>query len=87
MSLIVKHLSMAKLKENTMNVERADFYTNYRNRFDHSLTQKQVDGYEAIFNYWDGSSLNDFRWLAYALATAYHETGRRIEPVREGFTV
>lgn len=25
------------------------------------------------------------RWLAYALATVYHETGTRMEPVREGF--
>ena len=31
------------------------------------------------------SNLTDNRWLAYALATAFHETGEYLQPVREGF--
>jgi len=46
---------------------------------------KQRAGFDAIFAYWADSALNDERWLAYALATAWHETGTRMEPVREGF--
>lgn len=70
-----------------MAIDRAKFYdTNHFRRFFHSvLSQPQVDGYEAIFDYWDSSGLSDLRWLAYVLATAYHETGRLIQPVREGF--
>lgn len=66
-------------------INRLEFYRSYRRRFRKKITQKQVDGYEAIFNYWDLYKLRNIRWLAYVLATAYHETGRRMEPVREGF--
>lgn len=68
-----------------MPVDRASFYVKCRSNFNRDFTDAQKKGYEAIFNYWDPSPLNDFRWLAYALATAHHETGGRIEPVREGF--
>ena len=68
-----------------MKINRPAFYQGYRSRFVNRLTQTQVNGYEAIFDYWEGSTLHDERWLAYILATAYHETGARIEPVREGF--
>lgn len=66
-------------------INREEFYKRYRIYFAPELNQSQVDGYEAIFNYWDLYQLRNIRWLAYVLATAYHETGRRIEPVREGF--
>ncbi|UBF26694.1 peptidoglycan-binding protein [Kovacikia minuta CCNUW1] len=68
-------------------VDRKSFFTKYRatTQFSSTLNQKQVEGYDAIFDYWENSTLNDLRWLAYALATAYHETGETIEPVREGF--
>jgi len=68
-----------------MTINRKKFFDSYRIQFQPTLTQIQVDGYNAILNYWDNSSLSDLRWLAYALATAYHETGELIEPVREGF--
>lgn len=69
-----------------MSIDRKAFYDKYRTLFHSRLTQTQVNGYEAIFDYWDSSNLTDLRWLAYVLATAYHETGELIEPVREGFT-
>lgn len=68
-----------------MSIDRKKFFDNYRVQFHPTLTQSQVDGYEAILNYWETASLQDLRWLAYILATAYHETGELIEPVREGF--
>lgn len=68
-----------------MSINRKKFFDNYRVQFHPTLTQPQVDGYEAILNYWETASLQDLRWLAYVLATAYHETGELIEPVREGF--
>lgn len=68
-----------------MAINRKKFYDSYRVYFQPTLTQKQVDGYNAILDYWEQASLQDTRWLAYALATAYHETGGLIEPVREGF--
>lgn len=68
-------------------VDRKAFFTRYRSltSFSPKLDQAQVAGYDAIFDYWENSTLNDLRWLAYVLATAYHETGATIEPVREGF--
>jgi hypothetical protein len=68
-----------------MKVNRSEFFTAYRVRFQNRLSQSQVNGYEAIFDYWDASTLHDLRWLAYALATAYHETGSQMQAVREGF--
>lgn len=46
------------------------------------LTQMQVEGCEAVIAAWTGT---DDRQLAYILATAFHETGGKMQPVREGF--
>ncbi|MEM1397082.1 MAG: glycoside hydrolase family 19 protein [Pseudomonadota bacterium] len=41
-------------------------------------------GTDAIIGYWnDDPRLIDKRWLAYILATSYHETATRMAPVRE----
>ncbi|HZZ63824.1 MAG TPA: hypothetical protein VFE63_22115 [Roseiarcus sp.] len=45
--------------------------------------QSQVDGVNAILDAWSASPITDWRWIAYALATAYHETGRAMQPVAE----
>ncbi|MBN8294788.1 hypothetical protein JI664_22650 [Rhodobacter sp. NTK016B] len=49
------------------------------------LSQAQVDGINGILAAFD--QVGDARraTLAYALATAFHETGQRMVPVREGF--
>jgi hypothetical protein len=65
-------------------VDRAKFFTAFRPQFG-ALSESQVQGYDAVFDYWDKSNLTDNRWLAYALATAFHETGEYLQPVREGF--
>lgn len=49
------------------------------------LTQSQIDGINAIVDTFNHLGLTDPRWLAYMLATAFHETGGRMQPVREGF--
>lgn len=50
-----------------------------------SYTQEQVDGINGIIEAFREVGDGDIDTLAYALATAYHETGRRMAPVREGF--
>ncbi len=65
-------------------VNRAKFFSAFRTQF-RDPNKSQVQGYDAIFDYWDKSNLTDNRWLAYALATAFHETGENLQPVREGF--
>jgi putative chitinase len=52
--------------------------------FDSSLSQRQVAGISAILTEWDRtSSGGDLRQLAYMLATTHHETGRKMQPIRE----
>lgn len=52
--------------------------------FDGRLRQDQVDGLSNILDYWDARhAARDDRWLAYALATAHHETDRTMRPVPE----
>lgn len=53
--------------------------------FSGSLTQKQVDGFEAILDEWEASTYSDIRWLAYLLATTHHETNKTFQPVREAY--
>lgn len=48
--------------------------------------QAQVDGISAFLDKWEGDMPDaDDRWLAYMLATAHHETGQKMQPVREAF--
>ena len=49
-----------------------------------SFTQSQVDGLNALLDVWDEYySDHDLAFCAYCLATSYHETARRMRPVRE----
>lgn len=51
-----------------------------------AISQSQRDGLTAILDKWQLVSPNaDDRWLAYMLGTAHHETGARMQPVRETF--
>jgi predicted chitinase len=50
------------------------------------LHQEQVDGCNAILAAWEAvSDVIDPRWIAYALATAFKETNRTMQPVREAY--
>lgn len=55
------------------------------NCFGGRLSQGQVDGLGHILKGCARHNVTDLRWMAYILATAFHETGRRMQPVREGF--
>jgi putative chitinase len=54
-----------------------------RSPFDGRLSQGQVDGLSRLLAAWEASGYRDLRWLAYILATAFHETGRKMQPVEE----
>ena len=66
-------------------MNRKTFYDKVRaSVFGGFLEQAQVDGMERILNEWERRGLRDTRWLAYMLATVRHETGAKMQPVREG---
>jgi len=66
-------------------MDRKIFFDKIRNSLFHgSMSQKQVDGMSSILDEWDlGYSGDDHRWLAYALATTYHETAHTMQPIHE----
>jgi hypothetical protein len=55
--------------------------------FSGALEQVHVDGQSVILAVWDyqagGTPMNDLRWLAYMLATVFHETAQRMWPITE----
>lgn len=51
--------------------------------FSGQLTQRQIEGISFKLDAWDRSGLTDIRWLAYMLATSYHETARTMQPIEE----
>jgi putative chitinase len=54
--------------------------------FDGSMTQGQVDGTNSILDAWAKfAPTSDPRFVAYALATAFHETAATMQPVREAY--
>lgn len=70
-------------------MDRPRFYVALRARtsgvFGTSLSQAQVNGLEVILDAGQSASL-PLKHLAYILATAYHETGGRMQPVTENLT-
>lgn len=68
-----------------MSINRSFFFdhlgsTLYRK----GLRDAQLEGHERILDYWERRHAEkDDRWLAYVLATAYHETGMAMQPVLE----
>jgi len=55
--------------------------------FSGSMTQQQVDGQCVLIGLWNyqatGTPMSDLRWLAYMLATVYHECATKMWPVTE----
>jgi putative chitinase len=64
-------------------VKQSTFYLKIQPLFNGSLSPAQRQGIEFIMAEWDERHLIDLRWLAYILATAFHETGRKMQPVEE----
>jgi Chitinase class I len=61
------------------------FFSTIRKTLFKRLSQSQVDGINGILQAMNQVGDGDKDTLAYALATAYHETGSKMVPVREGF--
>lgn len=52
--------------------------------FEGEMRQSQVDGCNVILDTWEKNRpASDRRHIAYTLATAYHETARTMQPIRE----
>ena len=70
-----------------MTIDRAIFFRGVRQTlFSGLLRQHQVEGMTALLDLWEARlPASDPRWLAYMLATAHHETGATMQPVRETF--
>ena len=68
-----------------MPINRKFFFDRVRlHLYKHGLDQEAVDGHTAILDRWEKTlPKEDDRWLAYMLATVYHETDRRMQPVEE----
>lgn len=65
-------------------MDRAAFFAAVRlSLFDGKLSAEQVKGMEATIDAFERQGLTDTRWLAYMLATAYHETGRTMAAILE----
>lgn len=63
---------------------RKPFFDSVRKSlFKGKLSSKQVKGMNFILDQWNETGFTDFRWLAYALATAYHETAFTMQPIKE----
>ena len=69
-------------------INRAIYFDSVRDSlFSGALEQVHVDGQSVILAVWDyqagGTPMSDLRWLAYMLATTYHETAQRMWQVTE----
>src|SRR6185369_17838528 len=65
-------------------IDRSKFFNRVRVHPFNGMTQKQVDGCNAILDCWEhGTGLTDVRWLAYMLATTFWETARTMQPIEE----
>lgn len=65
-------------------IDRKYFFDKVRpSLFAGAMSHGQVYGMEAILREWEAQQLTDLRWLAYILATTYHETAKTMQPVAE----
>jgi hypothetical protein len=66
-------------------IDRRFFFSQVRGAlFADDLHSSQVNGLNALLDGWETKyAEKDKRWLAYALATAYHETAKTMQPIEE----
>ncbi len=51
--------------------------------FNGKISTKQFEGLDNIIKGFKAKDLSDKRWLAYMLATVYHETAKTMQPIEE----
>lgn len=65
-------------------IDRKKFFNGIRQSpFAGKLNQDQVEGCNLILNEWERRKLNDWRFLAYILATTKWETDHTMQPIKE----
>jgi putative chitinase len=65
-------------------IDKAKFFKRSRELLFSKLNQDQVEGTEAILDAWEKwAPASDLRFIAYSLATTYHETARTMQPIEE----
>lgn len=65
-------------------IDRFKFFSSVRpSIFGGKMLEKQVQGCNVILAEWEAQQLTDLRWLAYMLATTYHETAGTMQPIEE----
>lgn len=64
-------------------MDRKVFFDKVRALVFRRMDQGQVKGMTAILSYWETTKLTDLRYLAYMLATTYHETAHTMQPISE----
>lgn len=65
-------------------IDKKKFFASIRTSlFSGKLTISQVKGMLTIINEWEARKLNNICWLAYMLATTFHETARTMQPIEE----
>lgn len=65
-----------------MIAEASAFFADWRKGFG-PISQKEVDGINALLSEMEGLGWPDKRWWAYVLATAWHETAGTMQPIPE----
>lgn len=69
-----------------MKFNRKKFFDGFREKIDSSIEPEQVDGLEFLLGEMESDPFwKDVRHIAYALATAGHETAWSFQPVEEGY--
>mgnify|MGYP000597212840 CR=1 FL=1 len=63
-------------------IDRKHFFDTLKKSLVNSFTASQVEGFTAILDEYDSKSF-DKRYLAYMLATVYHETAKTMQPIAE----
>jgi predicted chitinase len=66
-------------------IDRKIFFNAVRPMFGGKITASQFAGMIDMLDIWDKSGFTDLRWFGYILGGVYHEVGKRMVPVREGF--
>lgn len=64
-------------------MKKSVFYDAIRKTLFGQITADQVQGMEVIIDEYLRRGLDDLRWLAYILSTAYHETAHTFQPIEE----